>query len=192
MKLRIFSLIALIIGVLLLIVGIAAPALYLKTYTSGNGTAGIIGGSDMPTYDFVDHMIMHGWPVSLRSFAAALILTALFCLILRKTVQSSCCIQTTLVALSLSVVGAMGLTCFLNWWAIAAFNEISRYPIEYQCSILIGLTCFLIFIVLIALYLAVRKKHWSVKGFIIDIFTSIIYVPAFFFCFSFLHSVMFD
>ena len=39
MKLRIFSLIALIIGVLLLFVGIAAPALYLKNYTSENGAA---------------------------------------------------------------------------------------------------------------------------------------------------------
>ena len=126
----------------------------------------------------------------LMLFGIALITTALFCLIFPKAVKLSLTLKTTAISLCLSAVGAIGLTCALNWSAITAFSEVSKYPIEYPISVITGLVSLMVFIVLIGVYLKVRSAQPSAKGFIIDILTSIIYLPAFLFAMSFIYNLL--
>ncbi len=188
MKLKQMSLLTLLTGVLFSIIGVIIPFITLKNYTYQNGAIGIIGGADTPTYEFVVFRILNGWPVVTILFGSALIISALFCLIFSKTVKNNCSIKTTVLSLGLSAVGAAGLVCAFLWFTIVSFGEMSKHPIEYPVSVLLGIISFLGFIVLIALYLKIRKTNWSIKGFIIDVLTSIIYLPTFFFVLSYMYN----
>ena len=179
MKLKQMSLLTLLTGVLFSIIGVLIPFITLKNYTYQNGAIGIIGGADTPTYEFVVFRIMNGWPFVASLFGITLIVSALFCLIFSKTVKNNCNIKTTALSLGLSAVGAAGLVCAFLWFTIVSFGEMSKHPIQYPVSVLLGIISFLGFIVLIALYLKIRKTNWSIKGFIIDVLTSIIYLPTF-------------
>ena len=189
MKLKQISLLTLLTGSLFLIIGVIVPFITLQNYTSQNGAIGIIGGADTPTYEFIVFRIMNGWPFVAILFGIALIVSALFCLIFSKAVENNCIIKTTALSLGLSAVGALGLVCDFLWFSIVSFGEISKHPIEYPVSILVGIICFLAFIILIAIYLKLRKINWSIKGFIIDVLTSLIYLPTFFFLFSYFYEI---
>ena len=188
MKLKQISLLTLLTGVLFSIIGVIIPFITLKNHTYQNGAIGIIGGADTPTYEFVVFRILNGWPFVTILFGSALIVSALFCLIFSKTVKNNCSIKTTVLSLGLSAVGAAGLVCAFLWFTIISFGEMSKHPIEYPVSVLLGIISFLGFIVLIALYLKIRKTNWSIKGFIIDVLTSIIYLPTFFFVLSYMYN----
>lgn len=180
MKLKRYSIFLLCAGVLFSVFGFA-PMVSLYNYTSQNGAIGIIGGADSPTAEFLTWRLMRGLPFCGISFGVTLVVSALFCLIFAKTVINTCKIKTTLLSLGISFVGAMGLVCALMWYTIVAFGEMSRHPISYPVSVLLGVISLFAFIILIVLYLGERGKDWSVKGFLIDILTSIIYLPTFFF-----------
>ena len=190
MKLKQTSLLTLSVGVLLLIIGAIAQFIALQTYTSQNGATGIIGGADTPTYEFVVFRLMNGWPFVAILFGIALAVSALFCLIFSKTVKNNCNIKTTALSLMLSAVGALGLVCVTLWIVIVSFGEMSRHPISYPVSILLGMFCFFMFLVLIALYFITRKKNWSIKGIVIDVLTSILYLLPFFFAFEYLYETL--
>lgn len=190
MKLKKFSLLTLLAGILLLIIGIIVPIVAVYIYTSQNGAIGIIGGADTPTYEFVVFHIMNGWPFIAILFGITLIVSSLFCLVFSKTVKNNCSIKTSVLSVGLSAVGAAGLVCAFLWFLIVSFGEMSKHPIEYPVSILLGIVCFFAFVVLIALYFEARKINWSIKGFCIDILTSVIFLPTFFFAFSYLYNTL--
>ena len=190
MKLKQISLLTLLVGALFSIIGAIVPFIALQNYPFENGAVGIIGGADTPTYEFVVFRIMDGWPFVAVLFGITLIFSALFCLIFSKTVKNNCNMKTTVLSLGLSAVGAAGLVCVCIWFVTVAFGEISKYPIKYPASVLLGSLCFFAFVVLIAVYFKVRKTNWSIKGIIIDVLTSIIYLPAFFFAFSYLYEFL--
>ena len=190
MKLKQISLLTLLTGAMFSIIGVIVPFITLQNYTSQNGAIGIIGGADTPTYEFVVFRIMNGWPFVAILFGITLIVSALFCLIFSKTVKNNCNIKTTALSLGLSAVGAAGLVCAFLWFSIVSFGEMSKHPIEYPVSILLGIVCFFAFVVLIALYFIARKINWSIKGFCIDILTSVIFLPTFFFAFSYLYNTL--
>ena len=190
MKLKQISLLTLLTGALFSIIGVIVPFITLQNYTSQNGAIGIIGGADTPTYEFVVFRIMNGCLFIAILFGITLIVSALFCLIFSKTVKNNCNIKTTALSLGLSAVGAAGLVCAFLWFSIVSFGEMSKHPIEYPVSVLLGIISFFGFIVLIALYLKTRKTNWSIKGLIIDVLTSIIYLPTFFFAFSYLYNTL--
>lgn len=190
MKLKQISLLTLLTGALFSIIGVIVPFITLQNYTSQNGAIGIIGGADTPTYEFVVFRIMNGWPFVAILFGITLIISALFCLLFSKTVKNNCNIKTSALSLGLSAVGAAGLVCAFLWFSIVSFGEMSKHPIEYPVSILLGIVCFFAFIILIALYFKSRKLNWSIKGIIIDILTSVVYLPTFFFAFAYLYEII--
>lgn len=187
MKSKSFSLITLLWGVIFTVIGIVAPIISLQSVFSAGGAVGIIGGADAPTYKFVVFDLMDGWPFCLVLFGVSLILTGMFCLIFTQTVKSNCSIKTLMISLGLSAAGALGLVCAFMWYTITAFGEMSRHPVTYPVSIIAGLLSFGVFAVLCSVYIKQRKLKWSTKGLVIDIFTSILYLPAFFFAFSYLY-----
>ena len=176
MKLKRYGTSMLCAGILLCALGLILPFIVLQNHS---GT-GIIGGADAPTYEFLILHSMNGLPLCLMTFGIALIFSALFCLIFTKTLKANCSIKTTIISLGLSCVGAMGLVCVFTWFVIVAFNETARYPIAYPVSIILGFVSFIAFLLLAALYLKERRKNWAVKGLIIDVLTSVIYLPSFF------------
>lgn len=190
MKLKLFSLITLLSGFLLSMIGIVAPFIRLQNYTSANGSIQIIGGADTPTYKFILFQSMHGWPFCLMLFGACLIVSALFCLIFTKTIKTNCSIKTSIISLGLSAVAALAILCVFTWYTIVVFHEISKHPVSYPFSVNLGILCCVVFVVLIVLYCKFRRVCWSIKGFVIDAFTSVIYLPAFFFTFSYLYKIL--
>ena len=190
MKLKCFSLLILFAGLLFLASGVVIPIVLLQIYTSQNGAVAIIGGADGPTALFLTFKLMEGRIICSLVFGITLIISGLFCLIFSKTIKNNCNIKTSALSLGLSAIGAAGLVCAFLWFTIVSFGEMSKHPIEYPISVLLGIFCFFTFIVLSAVYLKLRKINWSIKGLIIDILTSITYLPAFFFLFLCLYEVL--
>ena len=180
MKLKHACLLTLLSGVLFTAIGAVIPFIKFQNHISESGAIGIIGGADTPTYEFnVLRIIMNGWPFVVILLGITLTVSALLCLMFAKAVKNNCNVKTSVASLGISAVGAMGLVCFFLWLTIAAFHEMSKHPITYPLSVSLGLLCLLLFFVLIAIYLWLRKKTWSIKGVIIDVLTSIIYLPVF-------------
>lgn len=190
MKLKRISLLTLLIGALFSMIGVIAPFAALKNYTSQNGAIGIIGGADTPTYKFIILRIMSGWSFIAILLGIALIISALFCLLFSKTVKNNCSIKTTALSLGLAAVGAAGLMCAFLWFTIVSFGEMSKHPIAYPASKLMGILFFFAFVVLMVIYVKARKANWSIKGLIIDVLTCILYFPTFFSAFEYLYGII--
>lgn len=187
MKLKRFSFVSLLVGALAFLVGLIVPMI---AYAMHDGAIGIIGGADTPTYRFIVFQRMYGLPFIAILFGVTVVITALFCLIFPNTVKNNCSIKTTVLSMGISVVGALGLVCAFVWFSIVTFGKMSKFPIEYPASVLLGVLCFFAFIVLIVLYFKLRKTNLSIWGIIIDVVTSIVYLPVFFFAFSCLHGII--
>lgn len=187
MKLKTFSLITLFSGLALLITGALLPIFYRQEFA-------IIGGAEapeiLPHYMFYASSMEGGLPLLLMVIGITLIITAVFCLIFPKTMVKNCLISTSLTSLSLSLFGALGIVCFFVWLPMAAFNEFSDAPIEHLVSVAVGVISFLAFIILIIVYFNLRKRNFSAKGFVIDILTSIIYLPAFICIFEYIRGFL--
>jgi len=190
MNLKRNALIILILSVLISASGFITPIVYWSHYTLHNGAIGIIGGTDAPTYTFMLSALFGGLPFVLVLLGISFAVSSGFCLLFSNTVKKHCSINTSVISLGLSSVGALGLVCAFLWFSIVSFGEMSKHPIAYPVSILLGIVCFFAFAVLIAVYLKLRKTNWSIKGFIIDVLTSVIFLPTFFFIFAYLYEVV--
>lgn len=189
MKFKMSAPILLIIGILLLLTGFLTPIVY-QILVSDNGATGIIGGANTLPYFFMLSTMFYGLPAILGFLGIGLAVSSCFCLVFKSTVKKYCAIDTSAISLGLSAVGALGFMCFRVWCLMAAFGASPEYPIRYPVSIILGILCFIAFVALIVIYIKKRKAKRSAKGLIIDILTSVLYFPAFFFCFSCLYNLV--
>ena len=189
MKFKRNALILLIIGILLSLAGFLTPIVY-RILISDNGVTGIIGGANAPSYIFMLNTMFSGLPAALGFLGAGLAVSSCFCLVFKSTVKKYCAIDTSAISLGLSAVGALGFMCFRVWCLTAAFGASPKYPIRYPVSIILSILCFIAFVALIVIYIKKRKANRSAKGVIIDMLTSVLYFPAFFFCFSCLYNLV--
>ena len=168
-KFRTYSYIVLGSGLFLALVSILGLVIKFVSI-SQNGGFGIIGGADLP--ETLRIILSDYWP----SIVIGLILIACsaFCLIFSKTVMNNCTLKTTTVSLGISLAGLSGLYCYLQWYSIVVFHEMSKHPIRYLASIIIGLLSFAAFVFLIVLYCRLRKQTFSIKGILIDIATCLV------------------
>lgn len=190
MKLKRCSIAALIAGVVLFVGSFVIPFILTFRASAGQGSVGIIGGADGPTAQFLTMQLLSRWPGCLAFLSAALVLTGLFCLIFSKTVTQVCFVKTSAVALGLSAIGGAGLYCFFLWLAMAAFHETGKHPIAYPVSVAGGVLCLMGFLGLLVLYFRERKQKWCWGGIVIDVATSILYLPTFFSLVSALHEML--
>lgn len=190
MKLKRYAIIIMILGVLISVLGFISPIIYWNNYTLENGAICIIGGTDTPTYTFMLSAIFDGLPFVLIIMGISLVVSSGFCLLFSNTVKKHCNINTSAISLGLSGVGALGLVCAFVWFSIVSFGKMSKHPIGYPVSVLLGIFCFLVFVILTVIYIKLRKINWSIKGFIIDVLTSVIFLPTFFFDFAYLYEVI--
>ena len=178
-KIKIYSSIALISGLVLVLASVFIPIIKLSNYTAQNGSIGIIGGADTPTLLFL-LQYSDGGLLFTSILGLTLFLSGAFCLIFKRVVINNCRLKTTVLSLIISLFGATGLVCFFIWYSIVAFHEMSMHPIAYPCSIFAGLLSLMGFVTAIVFYIRVRKKNLKPKGIIIDILTSIITLPTLF------------
>jgi len=176
MKLKTFSALTGIAGLIALFASAVMPLVYIKELLHG-GTD-IVGGADGPTYQFAVRRL-DSWPTFLMLAGIALVLTALFCLIFSNTVRKHCRIPTTLLALGMSASGMLGLASLLEWAAMFAFGDFHKYPIRHPVCVITGMLCACLLTWLAVLYYRVRRKHRSGVGFALDIVTGILYLPGF-------------
>ena len=167
-KFRTYSYVVLGSGLFLALVSILILAIEFIN-VSQNGGFAIIGGADLPTLRII---LSDYWP----SIVIGLVLAvcSAFCLVFSKTVMNNCTLKTTAVSLGISLSGMSGLYCFLQWYSIVVFHEMSRHPIRFPASIVIGLLSFAAFVFLIVLYCRLRKQSFSIKGILIDIATCLV------------------
>lgn len=179
-KIKIYSFIGLILGLTLVLVSVLVPIIKISNYTAQNGSIGIIGGADTPTFQFLVYSIFGGFPIYTLTFGITLTIASLLCFIFRKAVEKYCTLKTTLFSLFISFSGSLGLMCLLFWYSIVVFREMSKHPIAYSASVILGCLSFLLFIFLIIIYCKARKENFFLKGILIDIATSVLALPLFF------------
>lgn len=85
MKWKTLSWISIAVGLALVCVGFILPLIELQNLTAENGPIAIIGGADLPTYQF----LFSRWPVGLAVIGVCLIVAAVLCLIFKKTDKKS-------------------------------------------------------------------------------------------------------
>ena len=179
-KIKIYSSIALILGLLLALVSVLVPIIKINEFTAQNGSVGIIGGADGPTAIYLTSHLLDGNLLFTLILGLTLFLSGAFCLIFKRVVINNCRLKTTALSLIISLFGASGLVCFFIWYSIVAFHEMSKHPIAYPCSIFAGLLSLMGFVTAIVFYIRARKTNLKPKGIIIDILTSIITLPTLF------------
>ena len=178
-KIKIYSSIALISGLVLVLASVLIPIIKFINYTAQNGSVGIIGGADTPTLLFL-LQYSDGGLLFTSILGLTLFLSGGFCLIFGSVVINNCRLKTTALSLIISLFGASGLVCFFIWYSIVAFHEMSKHPLSYPLSIFSGLLSLIGFVTAIVFYIRVRKTNLKPKGIIIDILTSIITLPILF------------
>ena len=189
MKLKRNALIILILGIVMSGFGCITPIALINNVSQYRIT-GIIGGASAFTYQFLLLNLFDGLLFVVFLLGISLTISSTFCLFFSKTVRKHCNISTSALSVGLSSVGALGLVCALVWFAMVAFNEASKHPIQYPVSVTLGVLCFFAFISLIVVYFYKRSRNWSIIGVIIDILTSVVYLPAFFFAFTYLYELI--
>ena len=179
-KFKIYSSIALILGLLLALVSVLVPIIKINEFTAQNGSIGIIGGADGPTAIYLTSHLLGGRLILTLILGLTLFLCGGFCLIFKRTVTNNCRLKTTALSLIISFFGASGVSCCFIWYSIVAFHEMSKHPISYPLSIIGGILSLVAFIITIIIYIKARKEHFKIKGIVVDIITSIITIPTFF------------
>ena len=172
----------LLVGILILICGVSIPLV-----SSPSDYALIIGGADAPTFWFHLRSLLGGLPLVLVVLGLSLSLSAGFCLLFFKTVKTHCTLYTTAISLGLSATGALGLVCVYLWFVIVSFGKMAEHPVAHPASVLLGLLCLVVFILLLYFYFVKRCHAWTTKGFMIDVLTALVYLPTWFFTFGYLY-----
>ena len=191
MKWKRNALIVLVLGLIVAISGYVTPMVYWSHYTAHHGSIGLIGAADNPpSYLFALYTMYDGLPLVIFVLGITLFVSSGFCLLFSKTIKTYCNSKSSAISLGLSAAGVLGLICAFMWFTIVTFHEMEKYPIAYPVSILLGILCAVAFVVLLVLYFEVRRMNWSIKGFIIDVLTGIVYLPAFFFVFAYLSEIV--
>ena len=169
--------------------GVLALCLALPLAVPSSAATGIIGGADA-VYHLLLTECVDGLLLPLIALAIATVFFGGFRLIFPNAVQKHFTARTTLISLGLSAIGGVGLGCALQVFVIAAFDSQRFYPIRYPVCLAGGLACLGIFFCLITIYFTKREDKLTLGGFLLDLATSILYLPGAFLLFSWVYGVL--
>ena len=174
MKIRKYSVFALVAGLVSSCAGVAIPLVEMQN-------TDIVGGADLSTFRLYLMHMLNGLPFWLTVLGGALIVLGAMYLVLAKTVAENCRLKTSALAVGISASCGLGLCCALLLMTFAAFGETKKYPITFPASVLLGFVSFCAFVMLLVFYFKIRAKKWSTKGFVIDVLTALFLLPTFLF-----------
>ena len=168
MKLKKFSVTAVISGLVLLVISL------LPVFLNEN-------------YRFREN----DWSFCMFLFAVAFIITGVCCLLWRKAMEENCTVSTSLLSLGISAVVAKLCLNVIFWFAVLVFIDFGSLeePFRYQFNLEAAFFTVALLIALIALYFKERKKKKKKKGLGIDIGMFVLYWPAFFFSMLSLYAI---
>jgi hypothetical protein len=178
-KSHLITLIAvLVMGAVLLTIGLIGPSVVWKLDNQGVSVGIIAGGIDSPTYQDMMFNHWHGiWSI-LVHLGGAMILTACFTWIFHKTVQKCCMRITSLLAFGLSIFSSAFVVFVLFTSFTSSWNHM-YYPranlIATICVIVFALICLILFVS----YVYNRFKQFSLRGLLLDMLLTIVYLPSF-------------
>jgi hypothetical protein len=150
--------------------------LFASAMNGDKASVGIIGGADSPTAILVLRT-MNLWLKVLIYYGFVTAVCALFSLIFPRFVKRVCRINTTLIALGLSTVGAIGFSASVMLASCFFLTSPEKHPIRYPVS---GVACVIAlcaFVFLMWLYTRFRRENKSVPGFFLDVAVALLYFP---------------
>lgn len=100
-------------------------------------------------------------------------------LIFNTYLAKICTLKTTVTALAISSVISLGIWCCMSYISCFFLTAPDKHPVRYPASVILGGICFIVFCVLVCFYVKFRKINRTVKGVIVDILLTIIYLPMF-------------
>lgn len=169
------SLIMLCIGLTLTLTSIIATLVCMQNPSQEMLTT-LIDAEDL-TFFHVFSVAHDGIFLLMLVTGIGLFIPSAFCLVFKNTAKKHCTVLTTLTSLALSGCGAAGIMCAFELMVFGAFGEQSAHPVAYRVSLVGGTTAFCLFVLFCMLYVYLRVKRRSVPGVVIDVVTSIVYLP---------------
>ncbi len=142
--------------------------------SGSEGSVGIIGGADGPTAILVLRT-MNPWLWVQIYYALVTFVCALFTLIFPHLVKRVCRMNTTLTALGLSAVGAVGFFASVMLFSCFFLTSPDKHPIRYPISGVVCTLALCAFVFLLWLYVRFRSANKSVLGFFLDVAVALLY-----------------
>ena len=176
MGMRKWSAIALWCGVCMTVLGFLIPVVIVLCTA---GDVDIVGGAGFPTFRYLYRKAVDGLPQLLIRWGIPLTIVGAVSVKCGATLNAVCSAKTSLLSLGLSATGAVGLYCFMNWFAMAAFHERHLHPIAYPFYVSVGLISLCAFLCILVLYGVCRAKNRSIKGLFLDIATAVLFLTPF-------------
>lgn len=90
-----------------------------------------------------------------------------------------CTLKTTVTALAISANVGLGIWCCMSWLSCHFLTTPDKHPVRYPTSIILGRVCFIVFCILVCFYTKFRKINKTIKGVVVDLLLTIIYLPMF-------------
>lgn len=132
-----------------------------------------------PTYEWLMFAVENGLWCILAHLGGAIVLSSVFALIFRKTVENNCTLRSSLLALALSAIGSAGLVCALLA-GTTIYRDLAYYPYAHPTAIGAGVICMFAGFVLLGVYFVRWSQKGTWKGLLIDSLLTVVYFPAFF------------
>ena len=183
-----YALIIFIISLLLLVAGLHFTGTLSVILPFDD--IGIIGGADRPTANFLINKILSNAYGLLIFFGLATAVCSLFSLILSRPIKNHCCFPTSATALGLSACASLGAYSLLIFASCFFLTDPSKHPIAFPASVVCGMIALIGFVLLMALYCKLRGKKPSVPGIFFDVVFSLMYMPAFFWSYNYIYSLL--
>ena len=150
---------------------------------------GIIGGADRPTVKFLLGKILNDGGL-LVLFGLPTAFCSLFALIFSHPIKNHCHFPTSATALGLSACASLGACSLLIFASCFIMTNPSKHPIALPASVGCGMITLIGFILLMILYCKLRGKKPSALGVFFDVAFSLMYMPAFFWSYNSLYSLL--
>ncbi len=151
---------------------------------------GIIGGADHPTVNWYRRKMLNQPHGLLILFGTVGALISFLMLIFSRTVKKHCIFSTSATALGLSASVSLGAYSLVIFSSCFFLTTPSKHPIAFPASVCVGLLALIGFILLMALYFRLRRKTPSRPGVFCDITFSLLCMPAFFWSFNIINSLL--
>ena len=174
----VYSALVILLGLAIIVTSLLFFAVGIAGLMNEGGAVGIIGGADGPAAEYLTRNLEYTVGQLFR-FGALVVITGIIAIAFNRFFSKHCRVETSVTSIVISAVVGLGFSCFM-WFATCYFlNHPKNHPIRHPASFILGVICFIVFLCLIALYIFLRFRKPSVKGILIDVAVSMVYVAPF-------------
>lgn len=179
MTLKRFSVITLVCGLILTVVGLIISFLMIS---NNDSAVGIIGGASLPTYFYMLNSLV--WLDIILDIGFRLIVISLFCFIFGRYIKTNCSISASILSLGISAAVALLVNFGYMCVQIVFLGMIQDNVLRFIIGVLLSAVGLVISVILMCQYIQLRKKEPKWVGILIDILTVFITFPLFSYVFS--------